>query len=152
MARSKGLTVNISVSGIRGTLAAVSKLPKDAQNELRDASLDLARELARSAMSAGRAEGTQAALVAATVKARRDRVPVIEAGGAKRLGRNRKPAWKLLFGSEFGSNYYQQFGKPHLGSGSYWFFDTVDREQGTIIARWSEAADRVIERFGMGGD
>lgn len=145
-----GLTVQIRITGIRGTLTALSKLPKDAQNELRDAALELSKELARTAASRGRGEGRQAALVASTVKARRDRVPVIVAGGPTRLGRNRKPAWKLLFGSEFGSNYYLQFGKPHIGSGSYWFFDTVEAEQETITARWLEAADNVIQRFDGG--
>lgn len=149
MARTRtGLTVNINVSGLRPALAAVAKLPKDAQNELRDASLELSKELADSARAAGRAEGSQAALVASTVAARRDRVPTVTAGGASRLGRNRKPAYKLLFGSEFGSNFYLQFGKPHLGSGSYWFFDTVDREQGAITVRWLQAADAVVAKFG----
>lgn len=144
-----GLTVTISATGIRPTLAAIAKLPKDAQNELRAAALELSQELAASAQAAGRAEGSQAALVASTVKARRDRVPVVDAGGTTRLGRNRKPAYKLLFGSEFGSNFYEQFGKPHIGSGSYWFFDTVEREQARITARWQEAADRTIRRFGV---
>lgn len=150
MAKTRtGLTVNIKISGLRPTLMAISKLPKDAQDEIRDASLDLSRELAVSAAAAGRMEGTQAALVASTVAARRDRVPVITAGGSRRLGRRRKPAYKLLFGSEFGSNFYRQFGKPHLGAHSYWFLDTVDREQATIASRWSEAADNVVRRFGV---
>lgn len=147
MARNN-LVVSIKVDGIRETLSAFARLPKDAQNEIRDASLELARQLAGSAAAAGHAEGSQASLVATTVKPRRDRVPVIEAGGSKRLGRNKKPAFKLLFGSEFGSNYYRQFGKPHLGSGSYWFFDTVDREQAAITTEWSKAADNVVRRFG----
>lgn len=142
-----GLTVQVKISGLAPTLRALSALPKDAQNELRDASLALSRKLAASAAAAGRAEGRQAALVASTVKARRDRVPTIEAGGTSRLGRNRKPAYKLLFGSEFGSNFYLQFGKPHV-SGSYWFLDTVDREQATIAAEWQAAADRVLSEFG----
>lgn len=143
-----GLTVQVNVSGVREVLAALQKLPKDAQKEIRDRSLVLANKLAGSAIAAGRGEGSQAALVASTVKARRDRVPVIEAGGTTRLGRNRAPAFKLLFGSEFGSNYYRQFGKPHLGSGSYWFLDTVEREQATIMQEWSGAADEVIRKFG----
>lgn len=149
MARTRtGLTVNINVSGLRPTLAAVARLPKHAQDELRAASLELAGELAVSAAAAGRGEGRQAALVASTVAARRDRIPVITAGGTKRLGRNRAPAYKLLFGSEFGSNFYLQFGKPHRGSASYWFFDTVDREQAQITARWFAAADAIVAGFG----
>ncbi len=147
MARTS-LSVQIRITGLGPTLRAVSQLPKEAQDRLRDASLNLSQRLAVSAAAAGRAEGGQAALVASTVKARRDRVPVVVAGGTGRLGRNRKPAFKLLFGSEFGSTFFRQFGKPHIGSGSYWFFDTVDREQTAIAAEWQAAADAVVAEFG----
>lgn len=141
------LTVNIRIDGLRETLAALNKLGKDAGNAIRIKSKEIADELAKSAQAAGRAEGSQAALVATTVKAMRDRVPVVQAGGAKRLGRNRKPAFKLLFGSEFGSDEYRQFGKPHIGSGSYWFFKTVEDQQVTVSRKWLEAADEVIREF-----
>lgn len=143
----RDLTVTIRVSGIRETLAALSRLPKDASNELRDASLEISRELAAAARQAGVAEGSQAALVATTVKARRDRVPVVVAGGTKRLGSNRAPAYKLLFGSEFGANRYEQY-RPHVGAGSYWFFRTVEDNEVEIARRWLDAADAILRRFG----
>ena len=138
------------IDGLRETIAALNRLPKEANAEIRATALALAKDLAAAAAAAGRAEGRQAALVAATVKAGRDRVPVVTAGGTRRLGSNRAPAFKLLFGSEFGSNFYRQFGKPHVGSGSYWFFRTVDEEQAEISAAWLKAADEIIERFGDG--
>jgi hypothetical protein len=144
-----GLTIRVHIDGLRETLAALRRLPKDANDELRVAATELAKELAIAAAASGRAEGRQAALVATTVKARRDRVPVIVAGGSKRLGRNRKPAYKLLFGSEFGATRYTQY-KPHLGRGSYWFFRTVEDEQVEISAKWLEAADAIIRKFGEG--
>lgn len=146
MAKSD-LTIPISIVGLRATLAALRNLPKDADREIRAAALDLAQELALATAAAGRHEGRQAALVAVTVKARKDRVPVVVAGGAKRLGRNRRPAFKLLFGSEFGATRLEQY-KPHLGRGSYWFFRTIEDEQAMISSRWLEAADRIIDRFG----
>lgn len=143
----KDLTVKVRIDGINQTLAALSRLPKDAQDEIRAVSAELAKALAVTAAQAARTEGRQAALVAVTVKAGRDRVPVINAGGARRVGRNREPAYKVLFGSEFGANYYKQF-KPHLGAGSYWFFKTVDDEQAEISRAWLDAADEIVERFG----
>lgn len=149
MAKPKtGLTVQIRIDGLRETIAALSKLPKEANAEIRAAALELAKKLASSARQAGQVEGRQAALVATTVKAARDRVPVIQAGGTRKLGRNKQPAYKLLFGSEFGSNYYEQFGKPHIGKGSYWFFRTVEDEQAMISAEWLKAAEAIIEKFG----
>jgi hypothetical protein len=142
-----GLTVNMRIDGLRETIAALNKLPKDASTELRAAALELSKKLATAAAESGRGEGGQAALVAKTVRAAKDRVPVVQAGGTRKLGRNREPAYKLLFGSEFGANRYPQY-RPHLGRGSYWFFRTIEDEQVTIAAEWLEAADAIIEKFG----
>lgn len=151
----QGLTVTIHIEGIRETLAALRELPKDASNELRDASQRLSESLATDVQSAARAEGRQAAILAKTVRARRDRVPVIVAGGMTRIGRNRKPAYKLLFGSEFGASQEGRYAlkqfKPHLGRGSYWFFKTVEDKQTEIASEWGKAADDVVRRFGEGG-
>lgn len=103
MAR-QAFTVNIHVEGGRQTLAAFRRLPKQASSELRDATLKLSASLARKVEAAARSEGGQAALMALTVKALRDRVLALSAGGSKRVGSRRVPAWKLLFASEFGMN------------------------------------------------
>jgi hypothetical protein len=146
VARS-GIVVTLRLEGAAEVLRAFRQLPKDANNELRAASLALAQTLAPKVATAGRSEGAQAALLAKTVRAQRDRVPVIVVGGTRRLGSNRKPAFKMLFGSEFGANFYRQF-KPHLGSGSYWIFRTVDDNQPLISKEWNKAADNVIRKFG----
>lgn len=148
MAKSD-LVVPIRIEGLRETLAALRRLPKDADVAIRKAALELAEGMEKATAAAGRREGAQAALVATTVKARRDRVPVVAAGGTKRLGRNRARAFKLLFGSEFGATRYEQF-KPHVGTGSYWFFRTIEDEQVMISKGWLEAADEIIARFSAG--
>lgn len=145
MAKSD-LVIPIRIDGLRETLAALRRLPKDADAEIRRAALQLADDMAKATAAAGLREGHQAALVATTVKARKDRVPVVAAGGTRRLGRNRKPAFKLLFGSEFGANLLEQY-KPHLGSGSYWFFKTIEVEQVMVAKAWLDAADEIIARF-----
>ena len=147
MAKRTALEVRISHDGIHETLAAFRALPKDASNELRDAAIELSRILAGEAKTSGRDEGGQAAAVAATVRAARDRVPVVVAGGLKKLGRNKKPAYKLLFGSEFGATEYTQY-QPHLGRGSYWFFRTIEDNQQRIMEEWQEAADAIVRKFG----
>lgn len=144
---SKDLLVTVHIDGVREVLAALRSLPKDASNELRAAALDISKEIAEAAAASGRQEGSQAALVAKTVKARRDRVPVVVAGGNRKLGSNKAPAYKLLFGSEFGANRYEQY-RPHLGRGSYWFFRTIEDEQVQIAERWLKAADEIVRKFG----
>jgi hypothetical protein len=148
---AKTLSVSLPISGVRETLAAFRALPKDASNELRTAALDLSKTLATAAAAAGKSEGSQAALVAGTVRAVRDRTPAVQAGGTRRLGSRRKPAWKLLFGSEFGSNQYEQFPRLHQGREGIWFFPTIEANAPAIAARWQEAADRTIAAFSKGG-
>lgn len=150
MART-AFTVSLHMEGARETLAAFGRLPREAQDALRDASLKLATSLARSAQTAAAADSApQTRLLVPTIKAKRDRIPVIEAGGAKRVGRNRVPAWKVLFGSEFGSHRFKQFGRPHAGRRGYWFFPTVERESSVITKAWAQAADDVARAFGDG--
>lgn len=162
---AKTLTVNIHIDGGRQTLAAFRKLPKDASDELRDAALNLSKSLATKVSAAARAEGGQAALVAPTVRANRDRVPSITAGGTKRVGRHRKPAGRLVFASEFGMNkrsgwyaaarYAGSVGrqyKPHVGQGSYWFFRTVEENQAEVSQGWKRAADNIIDKWAGAAD
>lgn len=160
MAKS-GLTIKVSISGVRETLAKFNGLPKEASDSLRNASQELAGILADSARAAGLRQGSQAALVATTVKARRDRVPSVQAGGSARLGRHGAPAYGLLFGSEFGMNrrsgwyrkgrFAQSVGHqyhPHTGTEGLWFFPTVERESPAIAEQWNKAAEQLIDWFG----
>lgn len=143
------LVVNLRIDGARETLAALRKLPKDANDELRDASKRLAELMAGRARAAARADSRQAALMAATVRAARDRVPVVQVGGTRRVGRNRVSAFKMLFGSEFGSNRLKQF-RPHRGRKGYWFFPLVESQQALISKQWNRAADAVLVKFSKG--
>jgi len=162
---SQTLTVHLSTSGVRQTLRAFARLPKEASEQLRDASLDISKDLAVDVAAAATARGGQAALMAPTVKATRDRVPAIIAGGIKRVGRHKTPAHALLFAGEFGmdrrsgwyaaARYAQSGGRqypPHFGRHSYWFFTTVEDNEPGIARRWDAAADAIIRAFGRGGD
>lgn len=144
-----GLTLTFRVDGLKEVLRALNRLPKEANVKLRDRAQVIAGKLAGQVQAAGRAEGRQAAIVATTVKVRRDRVPVITVGGTARIGRNQKPAYALLFGSEFGSNRLRQY-HPHLGRGSYWIFSTVDDQAESVLTEWAKAADAVVREFGGG--
>lgn len=146
MAASNGLRVRVRIEGVREHLAACRKLPKEAQDLLRTRSQELAESLAVKIRAAAVSDSPQSALVAPTVKARRDRVPTIQAGGAKRVGRNRKPASKILFGSEFGATTLRQF-RPHRGKSSYWFFRTVEADAPRIEREWKGMADELVRRW-----
>lgn len=165
MAAKTSMTVKVHIDGVRETLAAFRQLPKDANDELRNAAMIIALSLAGRARTAAMADSPQAALMAPTVTARRDRVPVVQAGGSQRVGRHGAPAWRILFASEFGMNarsgwyaadrYDTSFGqqyKSHRGRAGYWFFPLVESEAPMISREFNAAADRIERAFGRGGE
>lgn len=158
----KSLTVTVHIDGVREILRALSVMGKDAQNALRDHSQKLASKLAlKAAVDVSANGGPQGPSLATTVKAVRDRVPVIQVGGTRRLGRNRAPAYGLLFGSIFGMNgrsgwysasrYAGSAGRqyrPHQGQDAYAFFPVIERNEATISREWFAAVDDVVRKFG----
>ena len=146
------LTVSFRIDGIDATLRRFRGLPKEADKELRDAAGGVVEDLVGRARSAAQADrAPQSRLLAPTVRVKRGRTPAISAGGSKRVGRSRAPAYKVLFGSEFGSNQYPQFERPHRGRQGYWFFPLVESESEMIGKAWLKAADEIVDRFSRGG-
>lgn len=151
MASKKSFTIAVQVTGMRESLAALRALGAEADAAIRARSGELATSLKGSIERAAKgARSPQARLVVTTLKIKRDRLPVLEVGGTKRLGRNKAPAYTLLFGAELGSNQHKQFHQRHTGRVGTWFFPTVEREQAEIVAAWERAADDVISSFGGG--
>jgi len=158
--KQASLRLSIATEGVRETLDAFKRLPKSANDALRKRSFELAEQLATKVAAAARSDTAQSALMAVTVKPVRDRVPAIQAGGTRRVGRHHVPAFGILLGSEFGSNnrsgwyagrqYTQSQGRqyrPHRGRRSYWFFETAYQSQSEIMAAWEKAADDIQHEF-----
>jgi hypothetical protein len=139
------LTVKIGISGLKETLAAFRALPDEATVALKNASGDIADQVADAIRSRAVATGSQARILADTVKSKRDRVPVVSAGGSVGIGRHRKPAYKLLFGSEFGATHLKQF-KARNTSG-YWFYPTVTEMKDDMSKHWLAAADEIAKAW-----
>lgn len=147
--QNKPLTVNLHIEGVKETLDRLNEMPKEANDAIKDRATEIARPVAERVRRAAKSR-PQDALLATTVRVRRDRLPVVLVGGAKKVGRNRVPAYKVLFGSEFGSNHLKQF-RPHLGQQGYWFFPTIEDSGQEIADAWNEAATDVIDEFSGGG-
>ena len=157
---SSNLSANISLVGAAETVRALRKLPSDAKDEVKVVSGLLAQDLAESIQSAAAANGPRSMLLGRTVKARRGLTPTIAIGGSAGLStrHGRVPAYKLLFGDEFGAGKQHDKYSPH-GFGRYipnpkgrggegrWIFPTVYKHQSEISEAWLTAADRVIEEF-----
>lgn len=142
------ITVVIRVPGAREIIRAYNQLPEDAQAEMKAASLSIAGVVAADVRTAAR-RNSQSALMVPTVRAQKGSVPTIVAGGTRRVGRNRQPAYKVLFGSEFGSHSLKQY--RAFNQGGYWFFETFDQKRGYIADEYIAAADEVLAKWGRGG-
>ena len=142
---AKSLTVNVTVAGVSETVAAFDRLPRVARREIADANYQIASSLVPRLRFAAVTLGGQGPLLGSTVSAVRDRrVPVVQAGGTRPVGSRRRPAFKLLFGFEFGSDRFRQFRRHLGGGGSYWLFKTVFENQDEMMRKWMKATDRII--------
>lgn len=152
-----GITVRVKIDGARETIAAFQRLGKDASAELRDASKEISTDLANKIRAAASSSDDQSALMVPTIRAQRDRVPSVVAGGNRRVGRQSRRssgqkftvASDLLFGANFGASRLDQF-RSHRGAGEddYWFFHTVEANQERIAKTWTDAADRLLSAWG----
>lgn len=121
-----GVTTTIDTSDVLPLLAALrgvdAELRRNTNRRLRQAAGDASRGLVPILRGAGAGAATpQAAIVARTVRVKSDRLPAVQVGGSRRVGRRRTPAGLLVWGSEGGG---RNFAAPR--GGSYWIAPTVD--------------------------
>lgn len=146
------ISVRVSAPGINDVLRKFREMPDNARDELRSEAQKLAEKLASDIRNDGRADAApQSAIVSSTVNVvEGGLLPTIEVGGQQRIGRRGTPAYKLLFGSVFGSDAYRQFHRHHNGRDGYWVFPTVDRNGAEIVKAWNQAAENVAQKFAEG--
>ena len=119
--------------------------PKELQSELRQKAQAIAEPVASEAR--GRASTAQQSLVAASIRAPRDRIPVIKAGGGKTLPsstpRRRKPrAGDVYFGADFGSGLPQFPGKT---KGGRMLFKAIKGKRKHIADQYLDAVEKVFK-------
>ena len=135
---------------VAGLNAALRRLPKEASVQLRNASQAMAGEVAAEAKA--KASGLPGAYrkVAPTIRAKRDRIPVIQMGGSTKLRKGpRQTVGDLIWGAEFGGRgrpTTQQF-LPHLGQTGYALWPTIRANHDDIIEAYSAAFDEAVERL-----
>lgn len=144
-----------NVAGLRRALRA---LPKEAQATMRDASSDIAADVAGRAAVRARFVGGVAKHVAPTIKARRDRVPKVVMGGSTRLpdrpgGRSGRgqTVGDVIWGAEFGGGRRpstRQF-SPWRGNGEgagYFLWPTVRENADETMERYGDALVKAVDR------
>lgn len=175
MAKAAGqgkLAITVEPRALKDLFATLNALDKDHQNKVRDRAQPISQGFAR-ALAVGAAFGTtppQAILVAKSISTPRDRIPRVDIGGSKKVGRSyggkrkgttRKsaPAGALLWGSEYGSHpgidsrgrrYTKRFVKGTNRKG-YWITPTTDNEIKEVAAEYEKMLAQVIAEQKLNG-
>jgi hypothetical protein len=120
----------------------LNKLPKDLNNETRDASQEIAGKLVSAATQAAHTPLQQ--LAAKGLKAKRDRIPVVTVSGTVRKG---VKATDIFYGAEFGGQRRpttMQF-QPHIGKRGYFVYPTLRAQGSRYYDMWVDAIDKAFK-------
>jgi hypothetical protein len=144
------LGVEVRIHGLDEVIRATERIDGAPPEELENAAQRSAEKLAELVRAAGQGSDRQSARAAATVRVEdHDGYPSVTAG-----------PHPLLFGSEFGAlGRFGWYSKPryrnsqlrqfrtHLGSGSYWFFRTIEENAGAVESELDRALELVTRRW-----
>jgi len=156
VAEKERISMGVRAEGVQETLRAYRKLDKEAQKKAKDKTVEVSNVLAKRIRSSAPAD-PRYAMLEQSVKAGRDRVPVIRVGGraTPQVSGGGGPR-ELVIGMEFGAD---QSGPnawrlpprtPRRGRGNqgYWIFPTATREQTSIVKLWQDSLDPVLTEWG----
>ena len=157
--------MSLDMSQYRGVLKALSQMDKEAQLELKDDVHAISKWTAQGIVYASYDAfmPAQAAIVASTVRANRDRLPNITIGGSKGRASGGANAGQLLYGNEFGGQrnaYNSQSAFPNggyrfparspregRGNKGWWIFPSLVKMQPMIRKRWEDAVNKVMDNW-----
>lgn len=139
-------SVGVQVEGLRELNRALREIGPDAQKRMRSANLEVATDVADTAVGIAYSLGSVAAKSAPSVKARARNVAAgVSIGGA---------AYPFALGAEFGGQRRpttQQF-QPWKGSGSdagYFVYEAIRRDADEIVRHYDEAIGKVLRENGL---
>lgn len=132
----------LDIKGVNALLRALSKIPKNLQADVRDASQAIANDLAAGAR--GAAHTPLQRMASTGLKAKRDRVPVVQTSGMVRAGVRMRD---VFYGAEFGGGRRattQQF-PPHKGQVGYFLYPYARAHANKYADMWADAVDKAFK-------
>jgi len=160
------ITIKPDLGDYSGLLKALNAMGKDANVQLKNDVYSISSWTAgaiKTSAYVGARFPAQAAIVAATIRPARDRVPTIYIGGGKGRASGGANAGQLLFGNEFGSDrntkgslgsfpnggykFPPRTDREGRGNAGYWIFPTLKIAQPEIKKRWQEACVKVLDNW-----
>jgi hypothetical protein len=155
MAERESIGVGIKFEGINETLRAFKTLDKEASKAAKVEATKIAEFLAARIRAKAPTDKRYQNL-AVSVRAGRDRVPVIRIGALAnpRVSGGGGPR-ELVIGMEFGADQSGPNGwrfpprTPRLGRGNagYWIYPTARANQSEVIKMWFDAMDKIIAEW-----
>lgn len=143
--------VELYVEGLNDVLRAIGRLPKEANTELRKASVaiaaqDMAPAWKRVAINYAGPWGER---IAASVRVKRDRVPAVAIGYTKRVFSGGASSIQVRYPSDKGNT---GRGGKHVpaafGTGANWIETVRGTYQADAIRKWGQAVDDVVRKWG----
>ncbi len=144
----------LEIEGLADAIKLLKTFDKTMNQEAREASQRIAQRESERITAAARRSSPQSALVASSVRVRRDRMPAIAVGGGKKVAvsgprKSRPSAGDLFFGAEFGAMAYKQF-RIHRGREGYWFWPTLRDDGPWMGQQWIGALQAIADEWGGG--
>ena len=140
--------VDLYVEGLNEVLSAFRRLPKEAGNELRAASTIIAERHMVPAWkdAATTYAGNWGPKIAASVRAKRDRLPSLNIGYAKKVYRGGASSIMTRYPANRGTRGAAGDRAAPFGEGSNWM-DKVRSYQPAAIREWGQAVDDIVRKW-----
>lgn len=138
------------VPGLNALLRELKGLDKEAAKQLRDASADIAtRHMVPAWQAAAAQAGPWGGRIAATIKARRDRVPAVQIGGNRKAFSGGATPNMVRFPSHAGR---VRQSIPAAFTRTGWMGQVQRGYIGGALTEWAQAIDRLVDDFDRGRD
>lgn len=138
------------IPGLNALLRDLRGLDKESQAELRKASQDIAaRHMVPAWQAAARNAGPWGDVIAANVKAKRDRIPAITIGGNRKAFSGGASATMVRYPSHAGR---VRETIPAAFTRTGWMEAVQPAYIGGAIREWGQAVDKVVSSFNNGMD
>lgn len=137
-----------AVDGLDGVLRALRHMEKDGQRELRAVVQKIAgKHAAALQRRASSHRDPRVRGIAGTIRAAKDRVPVVNIGGARRVDVSGRPqAGEVLFGANFGANRAGPNGW-RFPTHDEWVHPTLAGRHAQLVNEWERAVVDVAQRW-----
>lgn len=139
------------IPGLNALLRDLRALDKDAQNELRAASMTIAeRYMVPAWRSAALQAGPWGERIADTIKAKRDRLPAISIGANRRKAFSGGASVNMVRYPSHAGRVRESIPAAFIQTG--WMRAAKPAYVGDAVTEWGQAVDRIVTKFNQGPD